>query len=46
VWQAPIQPSVEHDGDSQNFDVYPEVDLDSLPLAANNAVDLALFDDF
>ena len=44
--QAPIHPTVKHDGDSQNFNVYPEVDLESLPLTTNNATDLTLFDDF
>ena len=47
--QVPIQPNVEFDGDSRNFDAYPEVDVESLALATNNAAaaaDLALFDDF
>ena len=45
-WQVPIQPNVECDGDTHNFDAYPEVDLESLPPATNDATDLALFDDF
>jgi hypothetical protein len=28
---VPIVPQVDHDGDSRNFEAYPEVDLDSLP---------------
>jgi len=46
-WQVPIHPNVAYDGDSNNFDAYPEVDLESsLPPTTNNATDMALFDDF
>ena len=42
--QPPIVPHCSHEGDTRNFDAYPEIDLKSLPIASD--ADLDLFDDF
>lgn len=42
--QAPIIPLILHDGDTRNFDVYPEFDLKSVQQSSDD--DVALFLDF
>lgn len=42
--QAPIIPLILHDGDTRNFDMYQEVDLQMLQPSSDE--DLALFLDF
>ena len=42
--QRPILPRVDHDGDAQNFDIYPEVDLNAVKPAPDK--DRILFDNF
>jgi hypothetical protein len=50
--QPPIVPHVEHDGDSRNFEAYPEVDLNASPSGVNGydatttLSDPSMFDDF
>jgi hypothetical protein len=42
--QPPIVPQCSHEGDTRNFDVYPEIDLKSVSVASD--ADLELFEDF
>lgn len=44
VLQPPILPDVHHDGDTKNFDDYPEKDWK--PAKAVDQRDLQLFNDF
>lgn len=42
--KPPIVPTVVHDGDTSNFDEYPETDFKSARFVDNN--ELVLFEDF
>jgi len=44
LMQAPIIPVILHDGDTRNFDVYPEFNMQSLDPSSKD--DVALFLDF
>ena len=40
IAQAPIIPLILHDGDARNFDIYPEVDLQTLKPSPDEDVGL------